>query len=165
MAPSFKLPAAYTTFFLFLEPITALAGASYAYLDPLAYLQMTHLGSSPSYVSTIPLATTVVLKQLANLYLFFALTEALVLRSTSDLRVWRTLLSCMLLADFGHLYSVSGLGPDIYWQAWTWNSMHWGNVAVVYTGALMRMSFLSGIGLNTKNGQEAAARAAARKGK
>lgn len=71
----------------------------------------------------------------------------------------------LLLADFGHLYSVSALGPQIYWSVWGWNAMDWGNIGFVYAGALMRMAFLAGVGLNTKSGKEAAARAASRKSK
>jgi len=163
--PPFKLPAAYTTFFLFIEPISALVGAFYAHFKPLAYLQMTHLSSSPTSSSTIPLSTNIVLTQLANLYLLFALNEALVLRSTSDLRVWRTVLFGLLLADFGHLYSVSGLGKEVYWSFWRWNAMDWGNIGFVYAGATMRMLFLAGVGLGTRSAQEAAAKIAARKGK
>ncbi|TKA69590.1 hypothetical protein B0A49_05236, partial [Cryomyces minteri] len=84
---------------------------------------------------------------LANLYLLFALNEALVLRSTSDIRLWRTLLAGLLIADFEHLYSVSPLGPDVYYKVTTWNAMAWGNVGFVYCGALMRIAFLSGCGL------------------
>jgi hypothetical protein len=153
----FQLPAVYSCFFLFIEPVSALVGAFYAHFKPLDYLQLTHLPSSPSNMSAIPLSTDIVLTQLANLYLLFALNEALVLRSTNDLRVWRTVLFGLLLADCGHLYSVSSLGPQIYWRFWTWNAMHWGNVGFVYAGALMRLSFLAGVGLKTQKGQRAAA--------
>ena len=163
--PGFRLPPAYTYFFLIIEPISALVGAFYAHFKPLAYLQMTHTASSPSYISTIPLSTNIVLTQLANLYLLFALNEALVLRSTSDLRVWKTVLFGLLIADFGHLYSVSALGPEVYWNVLKWNAMDWGNVGFVYAGATMRMAFLSGIGLNAKSSQEAAAKATTQKTK
>jgi len=122
---------------------------------------MTHLQSS---LSEITLSSSIVLSQLANLYLLFAVNEALVLRSTSDLRVWKTVLFGLLLADFGHLYSIRALGPGIYWKAWKWNAMYLGNVGFVYAGASMRLAFLSGVGLNTKSGQEAA-RIAAKKSK
>ena len=59
----------------------------------------------------------------------------LVLRSTSDLRVWKTVLVGLLIADFGHLYSVHSLGYAIYYRAWSWNAMHWGNIGFVYVGA------------------------------
>ncbi|KAI0180079.1 hypothetical protein GGR52DRAFT_226130 [Hypoxylon sp. FL1284] len=140
------LPLAYRAFFLIIEPISALVGAFYAHFRQDEYLAMTtHLASS----SPVPLGTSVVLSQLANLYLLFALNEALVLRATGDLRVWRTVLFGLLLADFGHLYSVCGLGSWVYWDASRWNAMDWGNVAFVYLGATMRIAFLSGVGLGT----------------
>jgi len=160
--PAFALPRFYTAFFLIIEPISALVGAFYAHFRPLEYLQLTHTGSAPSWESTIPLSTSIVLSQLANLYLLFAINEALVLRSTSDLRVWKTVLFGLLLADFGHLYSVKGLGADIYWNVLKWNRMDWGNVGFVYAGATMRMLFLAGFGMDTAGGREAAERVARR---
>ncbi|RDL40468.1 Uncharacterized protein BP5553_00447 [Venustampulla echinocandica] len=157
-APAFKLPSIYSLFFLVIEPISALVGAYFAHFQPPTYLTLTHPSlPTPSGVP-LPLSTTIALSQLANLYLLFALNEALVLRSTSDLRVWRTLLFGLLIADFGHLYSVSGLGHGIYWKVTEWNSMAWGNVGFVYVGACMRMCFLAGVGLGTEKGKQAAMR-------
>lgn len=141
-----RLPTYYRLFFLYIEPISALVGAFYAFFKPDNYLQLTHT-SAPS--GGIPLSCSIVLTQLSNLYLLFALNEAFVLRSTRDLRVWRTLLTGLLMADFGHLYSVSALGPDVYWKVNNWNAMDWGNVAFVYVGATMRIAFLLGLGLPT----------------
>ena len=151
-SPAFKLPRLYSLFFLFLEPLSALAGAYYAHFHPSTYLTLTssQISSSPyppSLLIPLPLSTTIALTQLANLYLLFTLNEALVLRSTSDLRVWRTLLFGLLVADFGHLCSVRGLGAGVYWRVWEWNSMAWGNVGFVYVGAAMRMCFLGGVGM------------------
>ena len=164
-SPAFKLPRFYTAFFLVIEPISALVGAYFAHFRPLDYLQMTHAASAPSYAATIPVSTSVVLSQLANLYLLFTINEALVLRSTSDLRVWRTVLFGLLMADFGHLYSLKALGSDVYWNVLKWNAMDWGNVAFVYAGATLRMMFLAGVGLNTESGRKAAERAATKKAK
>ncbi|KAH8658821.1 hypothetical protein BGZ60DRAFT_339933, partial [Tricladium varicosporioides] len=144
-APGFKLPRLYSLFFLVIEPLSALVGAYYAHFQPSTYLTLTNPSSPAS--KNLPLSTNIVLTQLANLYLLFALNEALVLRSTSDLTVWRTVLVGLLIADFGHLYSVKSLGLGIYWKLWEWNSMAWGNVGFVYAGACMRMCFLSGVGL------------------
>ncbi len=144
----FKLPLLYRAAFLLIEPVFALAGAVVAHFKPLDYLQLTHGASAPMTTASIPLSTNIVLSQLANLYLLFAFNEALILRSTSDLRVWRTVLLGMLIADFGHLYSVSALGPDVYWKVTQWNVMDFGNVGFVYAGACLRIAFLCGIGLS-----------------
>ncbi|KAI4862188.1 hypothetical protein F4820DRAFT_431370 [Hypoxylon rubiginosum] len=136
------LPLAYRAFFLIIEPISALVGAYYAHFRQDEYLAMTtHVPSQLSF------GTSIVLSQLANLYLLFALNEALVLRSTGDLRVWKTVLSVLLIADFGHLYSVSGLGFWVYWDVTRWNAIDWGNVGFVYLGAAMRIAFLAEVGL------------------
>ena len=147
-ATSFAVPFIYRIFFLLIEPISALVGAYYAHFRQSDYLQLTHAASAPD---SIPVGTTIVLSQLANLYLFFALNEALVLRSTNDVRVWKRVLFCLLLADFGHLYTIRELGPQIYWSVFEWNAIDWGNIPFVVLGATMRIAFLFGVGLGVKS--------------
>lgn len=141
------VPWLYQLFFLYVEPVSTVVGAYYAHLQPLTYLSLTHASSSPVSIYNIPTGTTIVLSQLANLYFLFALNEGLVLRVTKDLAVWRTLLFGLLVADLGHLYSVSPLGLSIYYRFWTWNAIDWGNVGFVYAGATLRVCFLLGLGL------------------
>ena len=150
----------YKYFFLYIEPLSAFIGAYYAFFEPQTYLDLTHSISSPK--QGIPVSTHIILTQLSNLYFLFALNEALVLRATSDLRVWRTVLFCLLLADLGHLYSVSALGWDIYVNFMRWNAINWGNVAFVYAGAAMRLSFLSGFRVGA-SGQQTTKRSVRRK--
>ncbi|KAK0711857.1 hypothetical protein B0H67DRAFT_647199 [Lasiosphaeris hirsuta] len=144
----FALPFIYRAFFLLIEPVSALVGAYFAYFGQPRYLELTHAASAPS---PIPLGTTIVMSQLANLYLFFAINEALVLRSTSDLRVWKRVLFCLLIGDLGHLYTVQELGPQIYWSVTQWNAIDWGNIPFVYLGALLRIAFLANVGLDVKS--------------
>ncbi|MCJ1307311.1 hypothetical protein MMC25_000957 [Agyrium rufum] len=157
-----KIPRLYTLFFLYLEPLSALLGAYFAHFDSTTYLQLTHSASLPSLTANLlPLGTQISLTQLANLYLLFALNEAFVLRAATTshpkdgsfaldkkgLKVWSVLLAGLLVADLGHLYSVRGLGMEIYWRVWKWNSMAWGNVGVVYLGALTRLFWLAEAGI------------------
>ena len=141
------LPILYRLFFLWIEPLSTIVGAFYAHFLPQVYLELTHAASAPT--ALVPVGTRVALTQLANLYLAFAINEALVLRSSSDVRVWRALLLGLLIADFGHLYSVWALGLESYWRFWTWNAINWGNVGFVYCGAMTRVAFLCGIGVAT----------------
>ncbi|KAK3302773.1 uncharacterized protein B0T15DRAFT_497235 [Chaetomium strumarium] len=141
------LPLPYRLFFLLIEPIATAVGAYYAFFDQRTYLDLTHAASAPS---PIPLGTSIAMSQLANLYFAFALSEALILRSTSDLRVWKTMLFCLLVADLGHLYTVGVLGPQIYWRVSEWNAIDWGNIGFVYLGASMRTAFLAGVGFGAK---------------
>ncbi len=142
-----RLPIAYNLFFLILEPISALTGAFFTHFRQRHYLQLLDAGSSPIAAATIPRGTSVVMSQLASMYLFFALNEAIVLRSTADLRVWRAILFVLLLADFAHLFSLWELGPRIYYDVLGWNVGDYGNVPWVYAGATMRICFLLGVGL------------------
>ena len=137
------IPQLYRLFFLYIEPIATAVGAYYAALDQTAYMHLT----LPSVTSAVAPRESTVLYQLANLYFVFALNEALVLRATSDVRVWKVFLFGLLLADFGHLASVGGvIGWEVYYRFWEWNSMYWGNLGFVYVGAAMRSSFLLGVG-------------------
>ncbi|KAJ4294961.1 hypothetical protein N0V88_005201 [Collariella sp. IMI 366227] len=146
-AAGFTLPLPYRLFFLLIEPIATAVGAYYAFFDQRTYLGLTHASSAPS---PIPLGTSIAMSQLANLYMAFAFIEALVLRSTSDLGVWKAVLFCFLVADFGHLWTVRVLGSQIYWSVSEWNAIDWGNVGFVYLGASLRIAFLTGMGFSGK---------------
>lgn len=143
-----RFPTAYRAFFLYIEPVSALVGAFFAHFRQDDYLLLTHAASAPA-PGQIPTGTSIVLSQLANLYLLFTLNEALVLRSTSDPRVWKTVLFGLLVADLGHLWSVRQLGLDVYlpWNFTRWNAIDWGNIPFVYLGASMRAAFISGVGM------------------
>ncbi|KAF8166016.1 hypothetical protein B0H34DRAFT_259864 [Crassisporium funariophilum] len=136
----------YRLFFLYIEPISALAGAYYAAFQPDAYLKDLSFGSAPPSVA-LDVQGNMVLLQLANLYLLFALNEHFVLSSTTSLKTWRRLLMGLLVADFGHLITMSAVGSGVFWRVWEWNAMVWGSVGFVYVGATMRMCFLAGVGL------------------
>lgn len=146
-----SVSSVYNYFFLYIDPLSALTGAYYAFFQQQTYLDLTHAASAPK--QGIPITTQTILSQLANLYFLFAINEALVLRSTSDLKVWRTLLFCLLVADLGHLYSVHYVGWHIYTSILTWNAIDWGNVAFVYTGASFRLAFLLGFGVGSNHQQ------------
>lgn len=142
-----NIPLIYRAFFLYIEPVSTIVGAYFAWFQPKYYLTLTHQPSAP--ILSTPTGTEVVLRQLANLYFAFTLNEALVLRATSDVRVWKTLLFGLLVADFGHCLSCLPLGTGYYYEFWDWNSIAWGNIAFVYCGATLRTCFLLGLGLGS----------------
>lgn len=141
-----RLPLAYRLFFLWIEPIATAVGAYYAHFQQQEYMQLTM--STTSSIVGVTTQESIVLTQLANMYFVFALNEALVLRATADRNVWRIFLLGLLIADFGHLYSVNAMGVEVYWRFWEWNSIYWGNLGFVYVGATLRTCFLLGIGLD-----------------
>ncbi|KAF9542946.1 hypothetical protein CPC08DRAFT_716844 [Agrocybe pediades] len=148
---SVAIPFPYRLFFLYIEPVSALAGAYYAAFRPQDYLNDLSFGSTSPMQTLPPTQTTMALLQLANLYLLFALNEHFVLSSTNSMKTWRRLLAGLLIADFGHLITMAPLGYDIFWRVWDWNAMAWGSVGFVYMGASMRMCFLAGVGLGNES--------------
>lgn len=77
------LPMIYTLFFLWIEPFSTAVGAYYAHFDQAAYMHLTY-DAFPIFtrkMSTLaplnPVSTreSIVLTQLANMYLVFALNE------------------------------------------------------------------------------------------
>lgn len=154
-AGSYSIPLLYRLFFLYIEPVATAVGAYYAALDQHAYMHLTLPSAAGSLLGTtagaaVSTRESIVLYQLANLYFVFALNEALVLRATSDLKVWKFFLFGLLVADFGHLASVAPVGLEVYYRFWTWNSMYWGNLGFVYVGAAMRTCFLLGVGFASR---------------
>lgn len=143
-SPSPAIPAWYRILYLYIEPVSTFVGAVYAHHFQSTYLQLTHPDSAP--VEPLPLGTSVVLTQLANLYLLLCINEALVLRATTDLHVWKTFLFGLLVADLGHLYSVHQVGTWVYWRFWDWNAIDIGNVPFVYLLACSRVLFILEVG-------------------
>ncbi|KIY68432.1 hypothetical protein CYLTODRAFT_421653 [Cylindrobasidium torrendii FP15055 ss-10] len=141
------IPSPYRMFFLYIEPIVDIAAAYYTACNPSEYLTGQRLASSIQPIVIPTTQTTIALEQLGNLYLFLALNQHFVLSSTTSITTWRRLLLALLVADFGHLASMRGLGIQIYWNAWEWNVLTAGSVLLVYICALLRICFLLGVGM------------------
>jgi hypothetical protein len=152
----------YKLFFLYIEPISALAGAFYAIFRPDAYLNdlVAPYFILPAAPAVLPTPVYMSLYQLGNLYLLFALNEHLVLSSSSSMITWRRLLFGLLVADIGHLVTMTPAGTEVFWQFWRWNAMGWGSVPFVYLGATMRTCFLLGIGITGGGGKAKGKKAA-----
>jgi hypothetical protein len=138
------IPTIYRLVFLYIEPLSTLLGAINAHFLQANYLHLTHAPSAPGAV--VPISISIVLTQLANLYFFLALNSTLVLRATSDLKIWKLTMFGLLVADLGHLYSVRLVGSWVYWRVWEYNAIDWGNVVFVYFLALTRIALLFGVG-------------------
>ena len=139
------IPLAYRIFFMYVEPLTALVGSFYAGAFPAQYL--AYLTPSPPATPTPPTpptGTLVTLYQLSNMFLFCALNEALVLRSTASLRTWRPLLFSLLVADVGHLATLAPLAMEKGWL----KVFLAGDAMFVYAAAGMRIAFLLGLGFS-----------------
>lgn len=97
----------------------------------------TPLAHSPQF--------TVLLDQLAAVYLLFAFNEAVVLRAAAaDLRVWRALVLGMVLCDVAHLWA-AGRALRGWEGEWRWEDGV--NLGMLGGPLVLRLAFLAGVGM------------------
>ena len=145
MSRKASVPFLYRFVFLYFEPVAAFFGTLVNLLDPVRYLQSL---SPTATASTYSPATQPIYDQLAAHLLFFAWSQAVVLRSTDDTRVWKTVLFGMFLCDVLHLYgSYKVLGSEIFLDLRTWRWEEWVNFLMLYGPGSLRLAYCVGIGL------------------
>jgi hypothetical protein len=107
-----SIPWPYTLYFLYLDPLFAIFGTLLIIFNPVKFLTSTSpfpLASSISIAISQPTIAPIIqllLTNIAALYLLLALNEGLVLRASGEIRVWKAVLSSLVVADVGHLYAV-----------------------------------------------------------
>jgi hypothetical protein len=93
----------------------------------------------------------VLFDQVGACYLMFGLIEAVVLRATSEMRVWKAVMASLLICDVGHLYaSYSALGWDTVLNPTPWRWEDWTNMVLLWLSFATRAAFLLGIGFRAK---------------
>lgn len=78
------------------------------YYDPLELLSMLTRNTYGDLSN--PASTIEMIHQLSNEFLLVAVLQAGVLRCTSERRVWKVFLVCLLLADAVHLFNLGTVG-------------------------------------------------------
>lgn len=142
-----NIPVLYRVFFHYFEPFAALNGAYLAYFHPSSYLRQTNFPITDDVAS--PDSTVYALKHLASTFVLFAFAEALVLRNTRDLGVYKALLVSMLACDLVWMSAIRHMGGDQwFWlQPWQWDATSWGNFGSSWIALIFRVLFLAGVGL------------------
>lgn len=137
-----KIPFAYRALFLYFEPFAALFGAVLLHFRPQLFL------NTMSPIARYASDNQVIYDQLSATYTLFAFNEAVLLRVTKDLRVWKALLVGILVCDAIHLYgSWAALGGDVFWDVRSWRAEDWANLGSLWGQGAFRVAFLAGIGL------------------
>jgi hypothetical protein len=135
------IPFIYRLWHLWLEPPIALSGVYHLHWAPEQYF--AYMPQTARYSP----ASQIVYNQLAASYLFFAVVEGLVLRSTYDLRVWRAVVFALLLCDAGHLYVAwLEMGTRGFLCAWLWRSHDAATMTSLILPFVLRIAFLSNAG-------------------
>jgi hypothetical protein len=115
------------------EPVSTFYGVYLALADPN---HLIHDHFSRGTLSYDP-STQVLYDQLAGMWAFLALIEALVLGGSDDLRVWKRVCVCLLVCDAFYYYSV--VGPVGGWVAF-WDVRGWTGWDFFINGALMGLT-------------------------
>jgi len=143
--PPLKIPLAYSALFLYFEPLAAIFGAITSHFSPELFLNTM----SPTAVYAP--SNQVVFDQVAATYTLFAFNEAVVLRVTDDIRVWKAILLGILLCDVIHLYaSYIALGPAVFWDPRLWRPEDMVNLGMLWGQGVIRIAFLLDVGLAKK---------------
>ncbi|CAF9914218.1 MAG: hypothetical protein ALECFALPRED_009499 [Alectoria fallacina] len=141
------IPFSYRFLFLYFEPLGAFFGTIINILDPLRYLQSLSPTATASAYSPL---TQPIYDQLAAHLLFFSWSQAVVLRSTDDVKVWKSLLFGMFLCDILHLFaSYRVLGPEVFFSPSLWRWEEWVNFVMLYGPGGLRLAFCAGVGVRS----------------
>lgn len=145
MTPPIHIPWPYKAMFLYFEPLAAFNGAVMTLTRPVSYLQVM---SPMATLSTYSPLEQPVYDQIAALLVLFAWCQAIVLRVTSEIRVWKYLLFGMLICDVIHLYAAYQiLGPQIFFDPRRWRLEEWVNFVMLYGPGTLRLGVCLGVGL------------------
>ena len=144
------IPSFYSAFFKTIDPILALAGAILPQIDSRTYLK----DFSPAAISPPAIETKLLLDIMTGFYTGTALLQIFLLRAkSSDLTVWRFVEANILIQDvailggFARALSVQG---RTNWTAW--RIEEWRNIIILGVVAIIRIAFLTGVGLRSSKG-------------
>ena len=146
MTPPIHIPWPYRVVFLYFEPFAALGGTFITLFRPVAYLQSL---SPSATAATYSALDQPIYDQLAAHLLRFAWCQAVVLRVTTDVRVWKYVLFGMLLCDVLHLFaSYQILGAAVFFDPRKWRMEEWVNLIMLYGSGTLRIGVCLGVGID-----------------
>ncbi|KAL7894793.1 hypothetical protein HDV63DRAFT_138392 [Trichoderma sp. SZMC 28014] len=138
-----SLPQFPRVVFTILEPMSLVAGFLGAVYDPAWFVAQQIPQDKPLVASE---NSVVLAHQLGNLYLGMCFVGLSLFWSTSEIKVIRSYLIALLIADAGHVgFTWYGMGSERFFDVSGWNAMAWGNIGATLFLALTRIAYLSGM--------------------
>ena len=147
-----RIALIYRIWFLYFEPVAALAGTYLCFFMNDRFLSGTMplpaylAASSPGQGVPMTPLLRMMLMNIGALYGLFAIIEGVVLRLTKEKSVWLACLAAMFASDVGHIYAAYAIAPERIGKVLSWNSDEWINYGTLIFGAGLRLAFLMGIG-------------------
>lgn len=144
-----NIPLPYRFLFLYFEPFAAFGGTLITLTDPSRYLLSLSPAATP--LTYLPL-TSPIYDQLSGHLLNFAWGQAIVLRTTSELKVWKAVLFGMFLCDLLHLWaSARILGWAVFLNPLMWRWEEWLNFVMLYGPGMMRLGVVMEVGFGNRS--------------
>ncbi|KAF2196419.1 hypothetical protein GQ43DRAFT_383348 [Delitschia confertaspora ATCC 74209] len=141
------IPILYRLLFTYIEPLSALSGALLCHFNPTYFLRTMSATAiyAPSH--------QVIFDQLAATYILFAFNEAVLLRMTNDLKMWKALVMGILLCDVVHLYGSWEVMGAAFFRPAEWRGEDWMNLLMLYVPVVVRLCFLGEVGFGREGGK------------
>ena len=140
------IPFLYRFLFLYYEPFSAFGGSILCWFNPSQFL----LVMAPTSMAVYAPSNQVIYDQLAATYMLFAFNEAVVLRLTDDLNVWKGIVAGILLCDLGHLWAAYRIWGIVCFQPWLWRPEEWVNLGMIVVPGIIRVALLLDVGIGKK---------------
>ncbi|KAF1816566.1 hypothetical protein P152DRAFT_388585 [Eremomyces bilateralis CBS 781.70] len=138
------MPLPYRIAFNWIEPFVATSGALQAYFAPHS-LQQIETPSIPYHPRLQPLFT-----QRTGLWLLLAFNDAVTLRATRDVRIWRLVLAAGLFSDIFYTLSIlEERGAARFWNPAAWDVNDWTCLALTIPAMVVKLACVAGVGLKT----------------
>jgi hypothetical protein len=140
-----QVPSFYRIWFTIVDPILSLIGVASNIFAPTSILN----SYSPSFANPPTAETVVLLDSVSGFLTALTFLQLVLLRARpNDLAVWRSLQAAVLLVDF---FMLVGFARALGMQertSWTvWRTEEWTNLGVTGAVAVIRTSFLMGLGM------------------
>jgi hypothetical protein len=135
------VPLMYRITFNWIEPFFATAGALQAYIFPqsLLEIEMPSIEYSPILQ---PLFT-----QRTGLWLLLALNDAVTLRATHDVIIWRLILAGGLFSGFFYYLNIlEDHGSARFWNPKAWDLNDWITLVLTLVPMAIKLAYVAGIG-------------------
>ncbi|KAF2737852.1 hypothetical protein EJ04DRAFT_510039 [Polyplosphaeria fusca] len=138
-----QYPLLYRLFFTWVDPVICVWGAYMDFFDPALVLS-SHIPNPKVDIGHI-----MILRQRGGGMLNFGFISAFLLRYTNDAQIWKMVQIADLVVDFAYFWAVHGaLKAQNRLDPTTWRAEDWGAIFITGTATVMRLAFLSGVGLD-----------------
>jgi len=135
------VPLIYRIAFNWVEPFFATAGALQAYIFPrsLQEIETPSIKYSPILQ---PLFT-----QRTGAWLLLAFNDAVTLRATQDIIIWRLILAGGLFSDFFYTLSIlEDRGSAKFWDPMAWDMNDWITITLTVVPMAIKLACVAGVG-------------------